>query len=87
MRDLTGKILDERLCPRCDLVRIIRLGAGAECLCLHCGHRWTPQPAAAEPVEAPLRDRLRTLFTELELQRLLSYRAAVQAGFFQEWSC
>jgi hypothetical protein len=71
-------------CPRCAVLRTLRLGDGRS-LCCNCRLQWDPA-APRSPLHAPdSDDSLPYAFTPLELARLATYRVAVQAGFFSDW--
>lgn len=82
MQDLSGRILEDRPCPRCDVIRTVRLGSAKNYFCLQCGHRW---PAMDTSAEEPLESRLLRLFTADELKRLHAYSEAIRAGFYRDW--
>jgi DNA-directed RNA polymerase subunit RPC12/RpoP len=81
-------IEDRWPCPNCGNRRTVRVTA-RRYVCFHCKQHWerertpTPSPAPApEPVvvaNLPLGP-----FTVAEIERLLVYRAAVQAGFYTD---
>ncbi len=86
MKDHSGRILEERPCPRCDVSRTVRLGSAKDYLCLLCGHRWPATVAAeeAEEGEEALESRLLRLFSVDELKRLRTYSRAIRAGFYRD---
>ena len=67
---MNGITILERSCPRCAHRRTVRIGTSAQLVCFNCRGQWTNDYA----------------FTDLELQRLRAYRAAVSAGFFDDWN-
>jgi hypothetical protein len=85
MQDLSGRKVEEPPCPRCDVIRTVRLRSAKDYFCLHCGHRWPATEAAAEEPEEALESRLLRLFTADELKRLSTYSAAIRAGFYRDW--
>jgi hypothetical protein len=85
MKDLSGKIIDEQPCPRCELVRTVRVGSSKDFFCLHCGLRWDSHSARTNEGEEPLEESLAGLFTSQQVQRLYIYRDAVRAGFYRDW--
>jgi hypothetical protein len=85
MTNMSGRIIEEQYCPRCSILRTVRLSAERDCFCLHCGFRWPAAPAPAEHPEQLLELRLVEQFTPQEQERLRTYRAAVRAGFYRDW--
>jgi hypothetical protein len=68
-----GYVIQERSCPRCAIRRTVRLGRGLA-LCFNCRYHWDAHPLPpAEQFDAAAR------------ARLVSYRAAVRAGFYTDW--
>ena len=71
-------------CPRCAVLRTLRLGDGRS-ICCNCRYQWDPA-APRTPLHSPdSDDSLPYAFTPRELARLATYRAAIQAGFFSDW--
>jgi hypothetical protein len=63
-----GIVIQEHACPRCANRRTVRVGSMLRLFCFNCRHSWAPTYQ----------------FTPVELARLATYRAAVQAGFFTD---
>jgi hypothetical protein len=74
----------ERPCPRCGIRRSVRFGRLGS-YCFNCKFRWHGSDSAT-PITRPRHVRVAEYpFGPAELTRLEIYRAAVQAGFYNEW--
>jgi hypothetical protein len=87
--------IEQRPCPSCGIPNTAHMSDGVA-VCFNCRATWDPRdpegtvkpvrtapPAAAAPAQPPEAPQPFP-FTPLELKRLLIYRAAVRAGFFND---
>ena len=75
---MNGATIQERPCPRCAIRRTVRIARASFCFnChLHWDGQWGQHSAAVpEPAYA---------FNVAETERLMVYRAAVRAGFYND---
>jgi hypothetical protein len=75
-----GFIIQETPCPSCRIKRTVRLGVSKRALCLNCRYQWTIGGNTPSDIA-----RLIDHFTSEEWKRLAAYRAAVQAGLYNDW--
>jgi ribosomal protein L37AE/L43A len=76
---MNGLILQQSSCPRCGILRTVRVGTSGLTFCMNCRHRW----AHGSIDSARKLDREdRYAFTPAELQRLEVYRRAIAVGFY-----
>ena len=73
-----GFILQQSACPRCSILRTVRIGHTGMSLCMNCHTRW----GAGSSPEVILCYEDRYAFTQAELDRLEIYRRAVAAGLY-----
>ena len=71
-----GYVIRDHRCPRCGNNRTVQLARSGRNFCFNCRWLWsaTVEVALSYP------------FTAEELARLATYRAAVRAGFYNEWT-
>ena len=72
---MQGFVIEERACPRCQILRMARFGRTL--FCFNC--RWpSDAPTSATTLSANYK------FTIEELARLRTYRAAIRQGFYTD---
>ncbi len=76
-------VIQERMCPRCRIRRTVRLGCSTLSLCFNCHLQFGSGPtsglALPQPAAYPAYP-----FSDRELARLQTYRAAVHSGFYSD---
>ena len=75
-----GFIINESRCPRCKIKRTVRLPRPNSNYCFNCRYLWKADGSSVEVEES-----VSYSFEPAELARLEIYRAAVRAGFYNEW--
>ena len=76
---MNGLILQQSTCPRCGILRTVRVGTSGLTFCMNCRHRWPT--GSKQPRPAPdLRNDYQ--FTQKERDRLEIYRRTVAVGFY-----
>jgi ribosomal protein L37AE/L43A len=79
LQPMNGAMIQEQTCPRCAIRRTVRI-AGAS-FCHNCHMYWH----GASHATFPPRPELAYVFTAQETARLVIYRAAIRAGFYNNW--
>ena len=76
---MNGFIIEDRGCPRCGMRRTGRVQRSFTAFCFNCHFQWDTFAAAdaAEPFPPHA-------FSDEELARLRTYRAAVRNGFYTD---
>jgi hypothetical protein len=75
---MNGATIQERTCPRCAIRRTVRIAGSS--FCHNCRLHWHDAPNA----ELPPRREAAYAFTAQETARLIIYRAAIRAGFYND---
>ena len=76
---MNGKTIQQVHCPRCAIRRTVRIGRSNLSFCFNCRMQWRPGYGA------PTSARATAPAIDPVLQaRLENYRAAVQAGFYND---
>jgi hypothetical protein len=70
-----GFVIEERVCPRCQILRTVRFGRTL--FCFNC--RWSSEAATVAPAPSDS-----YAFSPEDLARLRVYRAAVRHGFYTD---
>ena len=70
-------MIQQRPCPSCGRAETLDMGSGVN-YCVQCSFHWSLPDAHS--AGAAMID-----FSYAERARLLTYRRAVQAGFYSEW--
>jgi len=75
---MQGFVIEERTCPRCQILRTARFARTL--FCFNC--RWSSDAPTSAPTLSANYE-----FTIEELARLRTYRAAIRRGFYTDELC